>query len=324
MTKKFTFLVLLAFAMLSLQTAEAQHRAATITGYALLEGQTQHSGIKVLFTAVSPSAVTDSVFTAFDGAFTAGLAEGIYTVEYSKQGYVIQTLPGTFDFFGNDSLPEVTLLPGFSGTIEVSGAQSGVWESGYLVKVMDEISVAADDTLWIQPGVTVRFMGYYKLEVFGTLLAVGAEGDSILFTSGQPNTAPGDWQAIHFQNATSSGSVVSYAIIQYGQRGIYCQNYASLIISHNFIRWNSENGIRCSSSSPTIQQNQISYNNYEGIFCYSSSPTIQQNQISYNNYDGISCDSSSPTIQQNQINNNYDGIYCSYSSSPTIQQNQIS
>ncbi|HRW96257.1 MAG TPA: right-handed parallel beta-helix repeat-containing protein, partial [Bacteroidales bacterium] len=294
MCKNLFFSLSLAVLLTAPAVLHAQQRAVSVSGFCYLEGQTDHSGSKVLFTAVSPSAVTDSVFTAFDGAFTAGLNEGIYTIEYSKTGYVTQTLPGTWSFFENDTLPDVTLLEGFSGTLEVSGPQSGVWESGYLVKAMGDLTVAAGDTLLIEPGVTVQFMGYYKLEVFGTLLAAGAEEDSIVFTSGQPFPAPDDWQTIYFQNATSSGSVVSYASIQYGQYGIYCKN----------------------SSSPTIQQNQISYNNDYGIYCYSSSPTIQQNQISYNNDDGIYCYSSSPTIQQNQISYNNDyGIYC-YSSSP--------
>ncbi|HPE58637.1 MAG TPA: hypothetical protein PK904_19685 [Bacteroidales bacterium] len=84
MNKKFTFL--LELAMFFAGALQAQNRAVTVDGLCFLEGQTNHSGIKVLFTAVSPSAVTTEVFTDFGGAFTAGLAEGIYTVQYSKEG----------------------------------------------------------------------------------------------------------------------------------------------------------------------------------------------------------------------------------------------
>ena len=323
MNKKFTFF--LALAMFLVVALQAQHRAATVDGLCFLEGQTNHSGIKVLFTAVSPSAVTTEVFTDFGGAFTAGLAEGIYTVEYSKSGYVTQTLPGTFSFFVNTTLDDITLQPGFSGTLEVSGPQSGTWESNYLVKAMGNLTVAAGDTLIIEPGVTVQFMGFYKLEIFGTLLATGAEGDSIVFTSGHPTPVPNDWQTIHFQNASSSGSIVSNAKVQYGQTGIYCQSNASPMIINCLIQFNTGYGISCFGvSSPTIQNNTISNNNSSGIYCSFSSPTIQNNNISNSNGNGIYCFSSSPNIQNNIFsNNNSSGIYVIYDSSPNIQNNYI-
>jgi parallel beta-helix repeat protein len=187
---------------------------------------------------------------------------------------------------------------------------------------MDEISVAADDTLWIQPGVTVRFMGFYKLEVYGTLLAVGAEGDSIVFTSGQPFPAPNDWQSIDFFYSTSSGSMIYYSKIQYGREGInFVGSGSAAFISNNSIKWNSQHGIAVhqSSSSAVIQNNKICHNNHSGIRCAHSSADIYQNIIS-NNYLGIELHTSSSEIRNNIISdNNSRGIYCANGSTPNIK-----
>jgi PKD repeat protein len=316
MQRKITFFFLLAFAMLGYQTTLAQTRGVTITGNCYLEGQTNHSGIKVLFTAVSPSAVTTEVFTAIDGAFVAGLAEGIYTVEYSKTGYWPFTFPGNISFFANSTLDDVTLIPGLIGIMEVFGPQSGIWESGYLVKAMANITVPVGDTLIIEPGVTIKFMGNFAFEIRGTLLAAGSIGDSIVFTSGQPVPTANDWQHIKFLYNTSSGSILAFTKVEYSNYGIDCVSGAAPMIANSRISNYSQSGISCSYSSPTIQNNTISNNSIGyGIYCYSSSPTIQNNTIQ-NNLRGILNQYSSPTIQNNIIkNSNYDGIVCQYSNS---------
>ena len=240
----------------------------------------------------------------------------------------------------------VTLL---SEAFNVSGPQAGVWEAGRLVRVVGDVSIAAEDTLIIEPGVEVRFLGYHSIDVFGTMLATGEENDSIVFTSGQPNPAPNDWETILFWNHTSSGSIISYCKIQFGYIGIICYENAAPVISNNLIKWNNGIGIRCVySSSPTIQYNSISNNNSDGIYChhfsspsiqnntiinsnghgincdYSCSPSIQYNTISFNNSNGISCSKSSPSIFKNTIiHNNQNGIYCPNPSSPIIQNNNI-
>jgi len=330
--------------MLGYQATLAQTRGVTITGNCYLEGQTNHSGIKVLFTAVSPSAVTTEVFTTSTGAFVAGLAEGIYQVEYSKEGYWPRTLPGAISFFANTVLADITLSAGLTGTLEVTGSQSGIWESGYLIKAMDNITIPEGDTLIIQPGVTVRFMGNFAFEIQGTLLAAGSVGDSIVFTSGQPVPALSDWQYLHFYGSASSGSILAYTKVEYANNGIYCESNAAPLIANCQILNNNSYGIFCNYSSPTIQNNTC-YNNNYGIYCYngsspniqyntcnknsigiyciySSSPNILNNTCNNNNYYGIYSESSSPTIQNNICNNNYMGIHC-YFSSPTVQSNII-
>ena len=57
----------------------SQDRSAVVSGICYLEGESDHAGTEVLFAAVSGSAVTQTVYTDGEGAFTAGLSEGIRT-----------------------------------------------------------------------------------------------------------------------------------------------------------------------------------------------------------------------------------------------------
>lgn len=79
-----------------------------------------------------------------------------------------------------------------SAQTNVSGNQSGTWSfanSPYLVT--DHITILAGQTLNIEPGVEVRFQGYYKFNVLGNLQAQGTENAQILFTAENHTTGWG-------------------------------------------------------------------------------------------------------------------------------------
>lgn len=86
---------------------------------------------------------------------------------------------------------------------------------------------------------------------------------------------------------------------------------------------NGDNGISCSSSSPTIKNNTMTHNN-TGVSCwYSSNPLITGNTVRANN-SGIGCmDGSNPVITGNAISDNTTGIKCG-STSPSIICNVMS
>ena len=304
-------------------STQALWATISVDGFCYLENATDYSGTKVLFNAVSASAVTDSTFTNTDGSFLIGIEEGIYTVHYSHDGWQPYTIPGEIPLFLDTTLADVTLSSGL--VIEVSGPQSGIWSSYNLYQVIGDISVANGDSLIIEPGVTVKFMDYYSFTIYGKLFAAGTENDTILFSSGQPSTNPGDWNQIKFESGSDSNSIISYSKIEYAKYGIHCRNYSSPSISNNTISYNNNNGIYCHSSSTTISNNTICNNNSSGIFCYSSSATISNNTISNNNSSGIYCNFSDPTISSNTISNNNEyGIHCCNYSSPSISNNTIS
>ena len=205
----------------------AQARLAEVSGNVFLSDQTDdHSGVKVIFEAVSSSATTDSTISNNDGSFSVGLNDGIYLVHFSKNGYIPYTLPNSFTYAGGSYIiNDVTLVLG--SIIEVSGRVKGNWYSGFQYRVVDDINITANDTLVIEAGTTILFMGDYGLEVFGSLIAIGTETDSIYFSSGQPLRATGDWKNINikssnnYEHALSRKITLQYCNISFGGSNTY-------------------------------------------------------------------------------------------------------
>lgn len=116
---------------------------------------------------------------------------------------------------------------------EVSGIQTGRWgieNSPYIVS--GNIEVPENSALIIEPGVVVKFSGYYSIQVRGTLQAVGTVGKRIVFTSihdkefginRQPTTTMPtntDWSGINFAASSKNQSKLEYCIIRYSDQAI--------------------------------------------------------------------------------------------------------
>ena len=81
----------------------------TVDGYALLENQTDHSGVTITFERTAPSALTETATTNASGYFTAELETGIYDVTYTKDGYFYQYLTDQ-SLYANTILSSLTLI----------------------------------------------------------------------------------------------------------------------------------------------------------------------------------------------------------------------
>ncbi|MBT4684408.1 MAG: right-handed parallel beta-helix repeat-containing protein, partial [Candidatus Marinimicrobia bacterium] len=305
--------------ILILGSLMAQSRMATVDGYCFLEDSTSHSGVRVLFEAISPSAVTDSAFTSVTGVYSLGLADGIYAVHFSLDGFQPHTLPQNYTFSSsNYSLPDVTLSGG--ATANVSGYVSGEWFGNTTYMVNGDLTIADGDTLIIYPGTQIKFMGNYTFDIYGSLFAQGVEGDTITFTSGLPVPIAGDWKGIQFFSS-SHASVLQYCDIAFGSGTgwedalvrFYNTSSAPIQILNSKIHTSANHGIYCQSSSPTISGNTIHDNNDNGIYCRSSSPSIRNNLITTlrsNSNAGIyTGEASQPTIENNIIMGYQSGIY---------------
>jgi len=108
----------------------------------------------------------------------------------------------------------LVLIPqlAFSQT-DVSGNQSGTWSAAASpYRVIGEIVVPGGQTLIIEPGVEINFQDHYMFTVDGYLEAVGAENDSIYFTTDMPATG---WGGIRISSADISQ--LSYCRIEFGK-----------------------------------------------------------------------------------------------------------
>ena len=108
-------------------------------------------------------------------------------------------------------------------TIEVSGIQTGVW-SADTVFVMGNVTV--QDSLRIVPGTTVIFDDFYGITVEkgASMLAIGTEADSILFTVTDTtgfhifNAGRGGWNGIRLEKA--GPSQFKYCRFQFGKAAL--------------------------------------------------------------------------------------------------------
>ncbi|UCE74069.1 MAG: right-handed parallel beta-helix repeat-containing protein, partial [Methanomassiliicoccales archaeon] len=208
-----------------------------------------------------------------------------------------------------------------SGTILPPGETWGLAGSPYFV--VDDVIVASAATLTIEPGVQVKFNGYYSIYVDGNLTAIGSETSRINITSNKTTPMSSDWDRIQI-NSTGHAEI-KYCNISYGYCGIYLDSTSNNNITNNNVHLNDYYGLYLHSSSNNyISSNQI-YNQSdsigEGIYLDSSSyNNITSNQIyNHTNGNGIFLSSSSNNnMTDNIITNNSYGIYLESSSNNNI------
>ncbi|UCE37276.1 MAG: right-handed parallel beta-helix repeat-containing protein [Thermoplasmata archaeon] len=190
--------------------------------------------------------------------------------------------------------------------------------------VVSDVYVVDGVNLFIEPGVQVKFNGYYSIYVNGSLFAVGTKAKRIEITSNMTTAAPDDWNKIQI-NSTGY-TEIKYCNISYGNLGIFLYMTPNNIITHNYISSNEQAGIALSSSSDnSINNNTISPNNGNGIYLLNSPNNhILDNNVISNNGNGIFIDiSSNNTVINNNVSDNLRGIYLLSSTYNTVRYNNI-
>ncbi|MBE0638303.1 MAG: right-handed parallel beta-helix repeat-containing protein [Bacteroidales bacterium] len=280
----------------------------TITGYAYLEARFNHANIKINFVPVSPSAVADSVLTNALGYFEINdLIPGVYSVRMSRPGFQTPLIHENLTLIENTDLGETTLYD--LGTT-VSGNVSGNW-SGFM-SVSGDITVPNGDSLIIDPGTVIRFLGNYNLFVYGYLAANGAEGDTIVFTSGPANQAQGvnQWQRIRFYDAANDNSFLKYTKVEYANDGIFCE-WAGPQVENSLIRRHGRYGFYFANSySSTIKDSEIRNCSDDGIHMQASYVTAENCTISNFANEGVYMNNYSKlTISSSTVSYGQSGVY---------------
>jgi len=156
------------------------------------------------------------------------------------------------------------------------------------------VVVGYSGRLLIQPGVTVN-LNSFNLQVNGYLIAQGASGSNIIFTSSGGNIALTATSASYDQQE-GSGCIIAYATVT--NAAILTSSTAPMICNDTISDVGNENGaITMQSGAPTITGNTIT----GGIQCIDdASPTITNNFI-VGGISGSGEDESSPIIVGNVI-----------------------
>jgi hypothetical protein len=144
------------------------------------------------------------------------------------------------------------------------GDVSGTWyaaNSPYYIA--GDITIPGSDTLIIEPGVSVNFLGSFFLYAYGYLEAIGTVSDSIHFFS--EDTVTG-WNAVALYNATGVYLPFTYCTFRYGAFGINVA-IGNPVISHCNFSNNVQAAIYISTpySEPQIS-NSVFRNNHRAIY----------------------------------------------------------
>jgi parallel beta-helix repeat protein len=222
------------------------------------------------------------------------------------------------------------------------------------VFVTGDITVNNGITLTIDPGVLVLFTDSFGLHIQGRLLAQGTVADSIRFTmedtTGYSTNTHTGWGGILFINtpATNDSSIISFALIEFGQTASPFQGGAiSLIgvsklrLSNSLIQYNTApfgGGMHSRGSAPliinnTFKKNLATSNGGAISLLYGSDAKIVGNLITSNQAyvtgGGIEVfASNSPLIHNNIIAENSAGVAgggfrIHYSSNPVLTNNSV-
>ncbi len=334
--------------------------AALMDGNCYLENQLSHEGIRVLFEANSPTAVTDSTFTSENGHYQLDLQDGIYDVHFFKPGFEQHTIQSQ-NCYNPLTLPEVTLED--MGGIEISGPLSGVLEAGTYF-VVDDISLVPDSTLTIEPGTTLLFDydKHLRVDTNCRLVCNGTESDSIRFLSNDDNNFPS--RVMLYFAASTENNIVSYSVISEGTTFIGASNVnihhttvintidihstsapidivgnSTVTVANCLVQNNTSQhtgAIYCDRSNITVDSCIIKDNVFENsgsIVIYRGDVNIRNTLISNNDSNsfggGIYCVEADPTIENciitsNTASNGGGGIMCNTESDATVINCKIS
>ncbi len=177
----------------------------------------------------------------------------------------------------------LTSLAAVTATGNGSGAKNGInhrggtingaetWLPGLDWWVTGSVIVNSSGTLTVAPGVTARFSAGKKLEVAGTLTAIGTGALPIVLTSASVPQAPGNWSGISLKPG-SSASQLSYVTVSYGGyilNGDIVIEGSSPVLDHVTLSSSYQGGINLVAStppsSPTIHNGSFSSNAAGGI-----------------------------------------------------------
>lgn len=301
----------------SFEMGLSQLSSYTAWGYAYLENATNHANIKVKFHPISPSAVLDSTYSDATGYWSLPVEPGIYTVTYEKTNYQTFQLASNLTILADMNVGTGTILQ--LGT-NVAGNVEGIWSGVYAVN--GDIIVPEGDSLIIQAGTLVRFMGNYHLKVYGYLDVQGVEGNGVVFKSSPLDQIelPGQWQGIDFYDVSNDNSAIRHATIKNAVDGVYLNN-SKATLNHLTVMNCSESGIQLDGdgSNPVISYCDLSYCN-EGLYVSEGQPTVSYIYAHHNSTYGFYWYSNaygSISACQASYNNSY-GFYLYYYAAPTI------
>jgi RHS repeat-associated protein len=206
------------------------------------------------------------------------------------------------------------MLAVWSGDIAVNTT----WTNSEVQQVSGNVRVLPGVTLTIQPGTVVKFNAFQNLglKVEGTLLAQGAAGQTIYFTTMTDDSVGGDtngdgagstayggqWDAIQFA-AGSTGSVLNHVEVRFGGSAsggeVLVSGGGSLTMTESTLASSLTAGIRIVGSSPTLTNTTFNSTTIAASMDLAASPTISGVAMTNNNVNALRVDGGSLAADAN-------------------------
>jgi hypothetical protein len=158
--------------------------------------------------------------------------------------------------------------------------------------------------LTVEPDVTVRFDGYRRLEIMGTLVAIGESERFIRWTN---NDTSQIWNQVDVQSISTTLNRVAWCVFDAATAGLV-NNESTLSIQSSYFDNCSLSGVSLADVSFADVENCIFLNQYNGagIECRNVSGGYVHHNIFANNYKGVSCmQYAFLTIENNWIGHSY-------------------
>jgi len=196
--------------------------------------------------------------------------------------------------------------------IEGPITQDTVWTLTDSPFVVSKNITVQNARLTIEPGVEVRFGGYFSIffEGSGSLYAVGTQSNSITFTSNKDQPKAGDWGTIKFKGTTLS--TLAYCVLKYATNGTTIEK-SNVEIRNSEISISSQNGISISNSIVKVQDSQVHDNLVSGIYLTGTNQATIQDNTLRSNSKGVLLTGNSTLgvniIRNIVLSNNQSGIY---------------
>ncbi len=293
-----------------------------VDGYAYLDNQSIHDGIKILFIRTTPSIISDSTYTDSSGHFSINLQNGLFNISYSKENYHDITYENVI-LNSDTTLTTSTLIPVGTGIINVPGDFLSIQEAidnsyeGNIVLV--DTGRYYENINFSGKSITVSSLFYIQQDssyITHTIIDANNNGSPVIFN--------------HLEDSLSclSGFTITGSSYMSDYGGIAClyssPKLKNLIVSGNNAYFYG-GGICCYNADPIIENVVIKNNTVTlwdggGFFCTEGSKPTLINVSIYNNSAGIfgggfACWSNSqPSLYNVDIHDNSadqcGGVYC--------------
>lgn len=161
---------------------------AQVTGNVKLQGEIDYSGVKVLFSAVSQTAHTDSTITDTNGDYSKDLTAGTYLVKFSKAGFYDSTYSQNIFVTGNLKLNPITLVSKRYLFFDQGAPLTGIWDKSHIYVL--KTTQYGNANLTITEGATIILDANVKdstlVYIYGTVKIQGTKEQPVRIISDNP------------------------------------------------------------------------------------------------------------------------------------------